>query len=264
MTNCALFLQYCQRTGLDPFSRQIYLSERRSKDQKTGNWITKRQPETTVGRIPPHCGAHVAVCRPRGAVLLWRRWCGRDVWLDSKPPMAAKVGVLRHDFKQPLYAVAHYSEYVQTTGEGRANSMWSKMPSGQLGKCAESLALRRAFPRELSGLYSREEMGQADNPEPAGSKQAAQEVAQRKIAELSAPQVANFDPNSGTAPISARIIEEVQASKEREAEQFLESIASEPQIKEVAPRQRSATVKRIQRNPGGGKGRTSGHAQGLR
>jgi hypothetical protein len=66
--------------------------------------------------------------------------------------------VLRDDFKEPLWAVAHYDEYVQKKQDGNPNTMWAKMPANQLAKCAESLALRRAFPRQLSGLYTREEM----------------------------------------------------------------------------------------------------------
>jgi hypothetical protein len=100
-------------------------------------------------------------------------WCGEDglwlrdadgeplPWLAKTPPQAAMVRVLRHSFARPLAAIARWDSYVQTTKEGVPNRMWQSMPDLMLGKVAESLALRRAFPAELSGLYSQEEMAQA-------------------------------------------------------------------------------------------------------
>jgi hypothetical protein len=105
------------------------------------------------------------------------QWCGadgtwKDVWLDDKPPSAARVGVYRLGAPEPLWAIAVYKEYVQKKKDGSPNRMWATMPSNQLLKCAEGLALRKAFP-ELQGVYGAEEMEQADNNKPAQITEAA-------------------------------------------------------------------------------------------
>ncbi len=151
------FVSVCDRLGLCPFNRQIFLIER--WDSQLGRNV--KTPQVSID------GFRLVAQRSREyqgqTQTMWADSEGRwsDLWTSADPPFAAKVGVWRDGFKEPLIATALWSEYAARKKDGSVMPMWKKMPALMLAKCAEALALRKAFPAELSGLYTTDEMAQA-------------------------------------------------------------------------------------------------------
>jgi len=142
-----LFAYACQRTGLDPFSKQIYAIKRGGKMTIQAGIDGLRSIAERTGQLD-------------GSETLW---CGddgtwQDVWLSSKPPAAAKTTIWRKGAGHPFTGVARFADY--NAGQG----LWSKMGATMIAKCSEALALRKAFPADLSGVYSTDEMDQAVEP----------------------------------------------------------------------------------------------------
>ena len=140
-----LFAYACQRTGLDPFSKQIYAIKRGGKMTIQAGIDGLRAIAERTGELD---GSHTEWCGDDG------QWS--DVWLSAKPPAAAKTTIWRKGSSHPFTGVARFADY--NAGQG----LWSKMPAAMIAKCSEALALRKAFPANLSGVYSTDEMEQVE------------------------------------------------------------------------------------------------------
>jgi phage recombination protein Bet len=211
-----VFHHVCQRTGLDPFARQIHMIARNSKSwdpqTRTESWDKKFTIQTGIDGyrlIARRAADRADVDLEYGDT----EWCGSDgqwmtVWTRATAPAAARVTVLRDGLR--FTAVALYAEYVQTKNSGEPNAMWSRMPANQLAKCAEAARAAQGVPQDLSGIYTDEEMGQADNtvhgevvPQQSGRRE------RRQRGGLDAALARRSDPEAvapggrGSAPVQA-------------------------------------------------------------
>jgi len=149
----ALFISVARQKQLNPFDRQIcavFRWDRRIGDEKMSLQTTidgfrliaqrTREWEGYAGD-PLYCDAD-------------GRWT--DVWLRNDMPKAARVGVWRRGHREPARGLAHLEMF-----RDERSPMWAPGPKSahMLGKCAEALAFRRAFPQEFSGLYTEDEAG---------------------------------------------------------------------------------------------------------
>jgi phage recombination protein Bet len=152
---CSLFLHVCNKSGLDPMLKHIYPVKRNTK-QPNGSYKETLTIQTGIdgyrliaertGRYAP--GRESTFCydeskRLFSATSYIKKMTADGTWHE-------------------ISATALFEEYCQKDSKGEPTRFWKAMPHGQLAKCAEALAIRRAFPAQLSGIYTAEEMQQSE------------------------------------------------------------------------------------------------------
>lgn len=180
----------CERTGLDPFSRQIYARVQNRNVKKGDKW--EKVPEVVIiTSIDGLRSIAERSCEYRGQTA--PEWyylnddTGKPGWYDvciiKRDPKgnpltiidSCRVGVKRKDFDAPVYGIANYASFAvyEKDGEKWVPSLfWKKMPEHMIAKVAEAQALRKAFPALAQGLYIEEEIKdpEADEHIPEGRK----------------------------------------------------------------------------------------------
>lgn len=150
-----IFLMACMKTKLDPFMRQIYAVKRRA-----------RKPDGSFGEVMT-----IQTGIDGYRLIAERTECyapGEEPTFcyDESGNLISATAYIKKQTKDGTWhtvsASAYIDEYCQRGRDGQPMGMWVNMPRTMLAKCAEAQALRKAFPAEMSGVYTKEEMEQSE------------------------------------------------------------------------------------------------------
>ena len=184
-----VFWHVCKHKKLDPFSRQIYPVFRNTK-QKDGSKVEQMTIQTGIDGFRLIADRTGRYCAGREPTFQY----------DKNGSLVSATSYIKKQTQDGTWhevsGVAFYSEYVQKNFDGSPSKFWAQMPHVMLAKCAETVALRKGFPEDLSGIYTNEEMGQADAiditpaPQPINVKRidigTVQFISSEQVAELEA------------------------------------------------------------------------------
>lgn len=145
-----MFVAICNRSGLDPFAKQIYLIKRK-------RWNAQTQSNDEYASIEVSIDGARLIAERTGERNgeegpLWCNSLGEwfDVWTPDGPPKACKMSVYRKGHERPYTGIAYWNMHAQTKRNGELTAMWAKGGPNMLAKCAERLALAKAFPVEMA------------------------------------------------------------------------------------------------------------------
>ena len=155
-----MVLDYCKAAKLDPMQKPVHIVPMSVKNALTGKYeykdvvmagvglyrIQAARSNQYAGVSEPEFGEDVT-CNLGGVEITYPKWC--------KVTVKKLVNNTIVEFTAKEYWLENYAAKKDTA---TPNTMWQKRPYGQLAKCAEAQALRKAFPEIVSQHPTAEEM----------------------------------------------------------------------------------------------------------
>lgn len=215
-----VLLELARARRLNPITKQIHFVRR---------WDTQKRAEVWAAQVG--IDGFRAIAERTG---LYDGQDEAEFEYDAKGGVRlARVRVYRKDWSRPAVGVAHYSEYVQLTKDKQPTHMWATKVHVMLAKCAEAIALRKAFPEDTSGLYAPEEMPEVEVPRTVAPPPPAVVV----------PTPEHSKPKQQQGPKAKRgnvvevqpVVESVKATLARVFDHRPEPVREEPPMPEEEP-----------------------------
>ena len=151
-----LAIDYCRARKLDPMKKPCHIVPLYVRDAATGKSEMRDvilpgiyELRTTAHRTGEYGGHSMPEYGPvvEFAGVSAPEWCQMTAYRRFRSSSLAEFPVR-----------TYFTEVVATNRDGKANARWARAPIQMLTKCCESAALREAFPDEIGGQHTEEEM----------------------------------------------------------------------------------------------------------
>ncbi|MFH0957392.1 MAG: RecT family recombinase [Pseudomonadota bacterium] len=212
-----------KRRGLDVEARQIYFVP--YTDKKGRRSVIQQTSIDGLRLIAHRSGTYGGQVNPKLTIRLKdgsKQVIPHEEYdpNETKELISATISVINKDFPQPQQATALFKSYAQTYN-GQLQGLWGTKTDIMLLKCAESQALRKAFPEEVGGIYSNEEMDQAKNDLEAINVEFA--PVQKEPVQVNLPPP-NPEPPTEETPVSVPIEQPVSENPVTEESEGINSV----------------------------------------
>lgn len=157
-----MVLGYCKAAGLDPMQKPVHIVPMWDSKAKCmrdvimpgiGLYRTQAARSGCAGVTEPEFGPDISE-NIGGTAMTYPAWC--RVTVRRRIATGEVVEFTAKEFWKENYATAGKDS-------SAPNAMWKKRPYGQIAKCAEAQALRKAFPEIGSEPTADEMMGKTIN-----------------------------------------------------------------------------------------------------